>query len=156
MRLQDALPYNDYFEYYGPEYRLHMPVSNMENLNTPDYLDRVKVQLFDILKSAEPVPGVQIETGNVTMTAPDIEVPEKDEDKQNPDERPGAHRGLLPAAASDALNRRGGGGSQSTSHSSFLLPYVFGRCHRNIAEGKEKEHPAEFLPTAAPAGMDTA
>jgi len=40
---QDALPYNDYFEYYGPDYRLHMPVSNMENLNTPEYLDRVKV-----------------------------------------------------------------------------------------------------------------
>ena len=40
---QDALPHNDYFEYYGPDYRLHMPVSNMENLNTPEYLDSVKV-----------------------------------------------------------------------------------------------------------------
>lgn len=40
---QDALPYNDYFEYYGPDYRLHMPVSNMENLNTREYLENVKV-----------------------------------------------------------------------------------------------------------------
>jgi histone deacetylase 1/2 len=113
--IKDALPYNDYFEYYGPDYRLHMPVSNMENLNTPEYLDRVKVrrnavatgssdprrlshfglvyyvlsqvQLFDILKSVEAVPGVQIETGNVTMTAPDLAPPDADEDKQSADDR---------------------------------------------------------------------
>lgn len=41
--IKDALPYNDYFEYYGPDYRLHMPVSNMENLNTKEYLENVKV-----------------------------------------------------------------------------------------------------------------
>lgn len=44
--IKDALPYNDYFEYYGPDFRLHMPVSNMENLNTSDYLDGVKVELL--------------------------------------------------------------------------------------------------------------
>lgn len=38
---QDALPFNDYFEYYGPDYRLHLPVSNMENLNSPSYLQGV-------------------------------------------------------------------------------------------------------------------
>ena len=43
MRLnQDALPFNDYFEYYGPDYRLHLPVSNMENLNSAAYLEGVK------------------------------------------------------------------------------------------------------------------
>ena len=26
-RLQDTLPYNDYFEYFGPDYKLHLPVS---------------------------------------------------------------------------------------------------------------------------------
>ena len=42
---QDTLPYNDYFEYFGPDYRLHLPVSNMENLNTAKYLQEVKLQV---------------------------------------------------------------------------------------------------------------
>lgn len=35
------LPYNDYFEYYGPDYRLHMPTSNMENMNKRETLEEV-------------------------------------------------------------------------------------------------------------------
>ena len=36
------LPYNDYFEYYGPEFKLHITPSNMTNHNTNEYLDKVK------------------------------------------------------------------------------------------------------------------
>lgn len=36
------LPYNDYLEYYGPDYRLFIPPSNMENLNSREYLDQCK------------------------------------------------------------------------------------------------------------------
>ena len=91
--IKDALPYNDYFEYYGPDYRLHMPVSNMENLNSREYLENQKVQLFDILSQVEPAPGVQIQTG-ASSEAPPPEVPqvEEDEDSKNPDVRPGAAR----------------------------------------------------------------
>ena len=32
------LPYNDYLEYYGPDYKLHIEPSNMENLNSKEYL----------------------------------------------------------------------------------------------------------------------
>lgn len=39
---QDMLPYNDYFEYYGPDYRLHMPTSNMENMNKKETLEEVR------------------------------------------------------------------------------------------------------------------
>lgn len=35
------LPENDYLEYFGPEYKLHMPVSNMENQNSRRYMDFV-------------------------------------------------------------------------------------------------------------------
>jgi hypothetical protein len=31
----DELPYNDYFEYFGPDFRLQISPSNMDNLNTP-------------------------------------------------------------------------------------------------------------------------
>mmetsp|Transcript_2338 Transcript_2338/g.3909 ORF Transcript_2338/g.3909 Transcript_2338/m.3909 type:complete len:90 (+) Transcript_2338:104-373(+) len=64
-----------------------MPVSNMENLNTKEYLENVKVQLFDILKQVEPVPGVQIQTGSSMQTPADLAMPEKDDESQNPDER---------------------------------------------------------------------
>lgn len=40
--LKDKLPYNEYFEYFGPDYRLHLPVSNMENLNTPKYIEDIR------------------------------------------------------------------------------------------------------------------
>mmetsp|Transcript_20529 Transcript_20529/g.58898 ORF Transcript_20529/g.58898 Transcript_20529/m.58898 type:complete len:429 (+) Transcript_20529:374-1660(+) len=63
--VKDELPFNDYFEYFGPDYRLHLPVSNMENLNSPEYLERTKVQLLEILGEIEPVPGQQIQTGQV-------------------------------------------------------------------------------------------
>ena len=33
--LEDKLPFNDYYEYFGPEFRLHYTPSNMENQNTP-------------------------------------------------------------------------------------------------------------------------
>ena len=36
------LPYNDYFEYYGPEFTLHISPSNMANQNTPEYIERIK------------------------------------------------------------------------------------------------------------------
>jgi hypothetical protein len=36
------LPYNDYFEYYGPDFKLNLSPSNMANQNTGEYLDKIK------------------------------------------------------------------------------------------------------------------
>ncbi len=36
------LPFNDYLEYYGPDFRLHLNPSNMENLNDPKYLEKTR------------------------------------------------------------------------------------------------------------------
>lgn len=35
------MPPNEYIEYFAPEYKLHLPVSNMENLNTKEYLESI-------------------------------------------------------------------------------------------------------------------
>lgn len=41
------LPYNDYFEYFGPDFKLHISPSNMTNQNTQEYMDKIKyVQSF--------------------------------------------------------------------------------------------------------------
>ena len=54
---QDTLPYNDYFDYYGPEYRLHLPVSNMENQNSAGYLEEIKITVLQMLDNVEASPG---------------------------------------------------------------------------------------------------
>lgn len=72
--IPDAMPYNDYFEYYGPEYRLHLPVSNMENLNTPAYLDEIKRSIHENLRQIEPVPSVPF-----TVAPPSARIQEEKE-----------------------------------------------------------------------------
>jgi hypothetical protein len=42
-QVEDKLPMNPYYEYYGPDHRLHIQPSNMENQNTPEYLDKVSL-----------------------------------------------------------------------------------------------------------------
>ena len=39
------LPYNDYFEYFGPDFKLHISPTNMSNQNTPEYLNKIKCVL---------------------------------------------------------------------------------------------------------------
>ncbi len=41
--LQDELPYNPYYEYYGPTYKLHIKPANTENKNTRSRLEELMV-----------------------------------------------------------------------------------------------------------------
>lgn len=38
---EQELPYNNYFEYYGPEYKLEVPSNNMTNHNTREFLEHI-------------------------------------------------------------------------------------------------------------------
>jgi len=40
--IANELPYNDYFEYFGPDFKLHISPSNVTNQNTPEYLEKIK------------------------------------------------------------------------------------------------------------------
>ena len=42
VEIANELPYNDYFEYFGPDFKLHISPSNMANQNTPEYMDKIK------------------------------------------------------------------------------------------------------------------
>jgi histone deacetylase 1/2 len=79
--LDDHLPYNDYLEYYGPDFRLHIEPSNMENLNTREYLEKNIAQLIENLRNLEGAPSVASYT-----KPPDTEIPVDDEEK-DPDVR---------------------------------------------------------------------
>lgn len=58
--ISNELPYNDYFEYYGPDFKLHISPSNMPNQNSPEYLDKIKCKLIENLRMIPHSPGVQM------------------------------------------------------------------------------------------------
>ena len=40
--MENTMPQNDYYEYYGPDFNLHFePKSDEKNLNSKEYLDFV-------------------------------------------------------------------------------------------------------------------
>ena len=55
------LPYNDYFEYFGPDFKLHISPTNMTNQNSPEYLEKIKVKLFENLRLIPAAPSVQMQ-----------------------------------------------------------------------------------------------
>lgn len=59
--IPNELPYNDYFEYFGPDFKLHISPSNMSNTNSAEYLDKIKVRLFENLRLIPHAPGVQMQ-----------------------------------------------------------------------------------------------
>ncbi|GAM21978.1 hypothetical protein SAMD00019534_051530 [Acytostelium subglobosum LB1] len=80
--ITDELPYNDYLEYFGPDYRLHITPNNMENLNSKEYLEKLKIQLLENLRHLNPAPSIQH-----TEIPPDAYSFSDDEDDEDPDVR---------------------------------------------------------------------
>lgn len=58
---KEELPYNNYFEYYGPEYKLDVPSNNMTNHNTREYLDRIISKIVDNLRSMPFAPSAPLQ-----------------------------------------------------------------------------------------------
>ncbi|XP_015783714.2 histone deacetylase 2-like [Tetranychus urticae] len=81
--IPNELPYNDYFEYFGPDFKLHISPSNMANQNSPEYLEKIKTRLYENLRMLPHAPGVQ----QTVIPEDAINDDSEDEDKQDPDER---------------------------------------------------------------------
>lgn len=43
MEPDNHLPYNEYYEYFGPDYTLHVEPCSMENLNVARDLERIRL-----------------------------------------------------------------------------------------------------------------
>ncbi|KAF7084355.1 hypothetical protein CFC21_088000 [Triticum aestivum] len=82
QELEDKMPVNEYYEYFGPDYTLHVAPSNMENKNTRYELDNIRTKLLDNLSKLRHAPSVQFQE-----RPPDTEFPEPDEDEDDQDER---------------------------------------------------------------------
>lgn len=51
---------NEYYEYFGPTYHLDVPQSNAEDMNTREYLEKIKAQVFENLRHTGSAPSVQM------------------------------------------------------------------------------------------------
>ncbi|KAJ2005398.1 histone deacetylase [Coemansia thaxteri] len=76
------LPMNDYMDYYAPEYTLSVPAYNVENSNSPEYLERIKNQVLQNLERTRFAPSVQMQD-----VPRDVDRDTVDEDALDPDER---------------------------------------------------------------------
>ena len=47
-------------QYYGPDYNLDVRASNMDNANSKDYLEKIKIQVIENLKKTAHAPSVQM------------------------------------------------------------------------------------------------
>lgn len=54
------LPYSDFYEYFGPDYELDVRPSNMENLNSREYLEKIKSAVLANLERTRHAPSVQL------------------------------------------------------------------------------------------------
>ncbi|KAF8455814.1 hypothetical protein BGX38DRAFT_1164652 [Terfezia claveryi] len=54
------LPYSDFYEYFGPDYELDVRPSNMENLNSKEYLEKIRTQVIENLSRTKFAPSVQL------------------------------------------------------------------------------------------------
>ncbi len=82
VEMDSVLPYNEYydvsffssfwrsrlasvkltlFQYYGPDYELDVRSSNMENANSYEYLEKIKIAVIENLKRTAHAPSVQMQ-----------------------------------------------------------------------------------------------
>ena len=86
------VPWHEYMDYYLPDYKLHIPVSNMKNENTKEQLEKKLKTIFDTLSQVEHAPNVQMhraaDAAPLTVNSDDDET----DDTWGPDMRLGRHR----------------------------------------------------------------
>jgi histone deacetylase 1/2 len=61
VEMGSELPFTDYYEYYSPDFELDVRPSNMDNANSPEYLERIKQQVYDNLRQTQAAPSVQMQ-----------------------------------------------------------------------------------------------
>ncbi|PHH67337.1 hypothetical protein CDD81_102 [Ophiocordyceps australis] len=96
QEMDRTLPYNEYYEYYAPDFELNVRSSNMENSNSREYLEKITAAVIDNLRHTGPVPSVQLQDvprkpfGGITEEE-EAELEDLDED-ENKDVRMTEHR----------------------------------------------------------------
>jgi histone deacetylase 1/2 len=85
--VSNTIPYNDFFHYYAPEFRLHLTPTDAPNLNTRDDVERLRLSALQTLSSLEHAPGVQMH-----RVPPDMFVADAGEEEDDDAVGGGIHR----------------------------------------------------------------
>ncbi|XP_047312244.1 histone deacetylase 6-like [Impatiens glandulifera] len=75
---ENKLPYNDYYEYFGPNYTLHIEPSPMENRNSSKDLEKLKIMILEHLSRLSHSPSVAFQNTPSSM----FKAPKEDEDRK--------------------------------------------------------------------------
>jgi histone deacetylase 1/2 len=78
--ISNDIPYNDYYEYFAPDYHLHLGPEPIENLNSS--LESIRIDLLQQLQDLQGAPSVAMH-----QVPPSFQRAEVDEDAQDPDQR---------------------------------------------------------------------
>ncbi|KAH9411869.1 histone deacetylase [Ordospora pajunii] len=60
VEIPQEIPYNEYFYYYAPTYKIDVPTSNMVNQNTREGLESIVKKVYESLRSINHAPSVQM------------------------------------------------------------------------------------------------
>uniref|UniRef100_M4C2Y2 Histone deacetylase n=1 Tax=Hyaloperonospora arabidopsidis (strain Emoy2) TaxID=559515 RepID=M4C2Y2_HYAAE len=81
--VSNNIPYNDYFEFYAPNFKLHLePDPDLDDANSREYLDECKNKIFENLRALTGAPSVQM-----SQAPPTHMLREEDEDAADPNLR---------------------------------------------------------------------
>lgn len=58
--ISQDIPYNEYFDYYAPTYKIDVPTSNMTNQNTQENLEDLVAKIYENLRGVSHAPSVQM------------------------------------------------------------------------------------------------
>lgn len=88
VTLSDQLPFNENYEFYGPDFRLHITPSNMENHNSPIELDRTKARIIENLRHLPHAPS----TPFIHTPRPAVHRRDEESEEDDPDARQKSRR----------------------------------------------------------------
>ncbi|KXN70957.1 YNL330Cp-like protein [Conidiobolus coronatus NRRL 28638] len=60
QELDNKLPVNDYYDFYGPEYQLEVEPVSIENLNTKSYIQSITEKVINNIRRCQINPNVQL------------------------------------------------------------------------------------------------
>lgn len=74
--LEKDIPYNEYFDYFGPTYKIDIPKLNIPNMNSIDDINKIVETIHEQLRHVVPVPSVQM------MRTPSCFIAEESDDEE--------------------------------------------------------------------------
>ena len=131
--LPNEIPYNDYFEYYAPDFKLHLTPENRENMNTEASLESVRTDLLTQLMNLRGAPSVQM-----AEIPPDFEIM-KDEAANS--------EGIERKSTKEDDNQRKGGGDdeeEGMNDGGINDDRRMDRSMTKDGRGQKREHDAEL------------